>query len=110
VHSFTPIYEGIPRSLEIGILVSHPHQSMEFAQYFLKEILVKNYKAELDEPYDGKSGTPGIDTLLRAHDPLQIIGFEIEIRNDIIRDSNILSKIAEDFTSIFIKLCDHPRQ
>jgi len=105
IHSFTPMYEGTPRSVEIGLLISHPHHMEELARKFYDQIAEKGYKTGWDEPYDGKTGSVGIETILRTHDPFEILGFEFEFRNDIIRDEERGQKVRKDMIDVFKNIC-----
>jgi len=93
VHSYTPVYEGQPRSLEVGILVSY---SEELAEKVCAGIKKKNHKIAINEPYDGKQGLNALDTLLYAKYPVRRQGIEFEFRNDLLKDPVKSLKIKED--------------
>jgi predicted N-formylglutamate amidohydrolase len=106
IHSFTPVYEGENRSVEIGLLVSHPHHMENLARKFFDDIGRKGYQVGWDEPYDGKTGSVGIETLIRANDPFDKEGFEFEFRNDIIRDEARAPQIKKDMVETFKMICN----
>lgn len=77
IHSFTPVYKGVPRSVELGIL--HDHDTRLSTQ------LIKgfpNVKARLNEPYGPKDGV--LHTLNLHAAPRGLKHAMIEIRNDLI--------------------------
>jgi len=83
VHSFTALYEGEPRSLEVGILVNY---SEELAEKVCAGIKKKSHKIAINEPYDGKQGLNALDTLLFAKYPVRRQGIQVEFRNDLLKD------------------------
>lgn len=77
IHSFTPVYKGKPRSVELGIL--HDHDTR------LSSKLIKsfpNVAARLNEPYGPKDGV--MHTLNLHAAPRGLQHAMIEIRNDLI--------------------------
>jgi len=78
----------------------------DLGKRFYNEIGKKGYQVGWDEPYDGKTGSVGIETLIRANDPFDKEGFEFEFRNDIIRDEERAPQIRRDMVEIFQMICD----
>jgi predicted N-formylglutamate amidohydrolase len=77
IHSFTPVYKGKPRSVELGIL--HDRDTR------LSSKLIKsfpNIEARLNEPYGPKDGV--MHTLNLHAAPRGLQHAMIEIRNDLI--------------------------
>lgn len=69
IHSYTPLYEGQKRDVEIGVLSSFSDEISQkvlifciFCRFFTcffkikKELDAKKYKCELDKPWSGKEG------------------------------------------------------
>jgi predicted N-formylglutamate amidohydrolase len=79
VHSFTPVYKGKPRDLDVGFLFDR--------DAWLANFLIKAFpaeKARLNEPYGPKDG---VMYLMNQHaSPRGLKHVMIEIRNDLIAD------------------------
>jgi len=93
VHSFTPLYEGNPRTLEVGILVSY---SDELGLKVFEGFKKRNHNVAVNEPYDGKQGLNTLDTILFAKYPVRRQGIEFEFRNDLLMDPKKAPKIKVD--------------
>ena len=80
VHSFTPIYFGQPRDVEIGFLHSdNPDISMAAQDI---ENRKGRYKTALNQPY---SASDGVTYTLQKHgDANQLPSLMVEIRNDLV--------------------------
>jgi len=72
VHSFTPLYEGQARTLEIGILVSLSEELakkviilLQFFPLILEKVCEnlkkRNQNVAINEPYDGRQGLATLD-------------------------------------------------
>lgn len=53
VHSFTDLYEGQKRDIEVGVLFSHD-SCENMAKYFMGEFTKANYNSGLNVPWNGK--------------------------------------------------------
>lgn len=102
VHSFTGLFEGQPRALEVGILVSH---SDELAKKVYNGFDKGAYNIGINEPYDGKQGLNSLDTLLFAKYPVRRQGIEFEFRNDILMDPIRAPKIKADTLEAIKSAC-----
>lgn len=89
VHSFTPVYLGTPREVEIGFL----HDSdPELAQAALAAERARgSWRAELNAPY---SAADGVTHTLACHAERRA-AVMIEIRNDLIADDEAGERMAE---------------
>ncbi len=90
IHSFTPVYEGRPRAVEIGIL----HDRDSRLADALLDAAIKNpaYKVERNAPYGPQDG---VTHTLNAHArPLGLLNVMIEIRNDLILTEKDQRKVA----------------
>ncbi|MCB9610633.1 MAG: N-formylglutamate amidohydrolase [Polyangiaceae bacterium] len=96
VHSFTPVYQGEPRELEMGVLFNEEEQLAESLQ---RHLSAAGYDTRLNEPYSGKAGLiysieqPAIRHRRRA--------LEIEVRNDLLLDAQRRGEIAERLAAWF---------
>ena len=82
IHTFTPVYEGQVRTVEIGVLFDrHP----DLAQTFARELRRGGWRSALNEPYSGQAGFAFSPELhgARHHRPC----LELEVRQDIAVDT-----------------------
>jgi predicted N-formylglutamate amidohydrolase len=96
IHSFTPIWNGVERTIDIGILYD-PNQTLEHTfSLRLKEVLetyLPNKKIKLNEPYTGTDD--GLTTELRKQFLTnQYAGIELEVNQ----------KYASDLPSIQLEI------
>jgi predicted N-formylglutamate amidohydrolase len=81
VHTFTPVYFGKPRDVEIGIL--HDTDS-RLADAMLEAAAGGPYRVERNSPYGPEDG---VTHTLRLHAlPLGLANVMIEVRNDLVGD------------------------
>ena len=80
IHSFTPVYRGVRREVELGFLY---HSDARMAEAALAaERNCGMYRAALNEPYDA---TDGVTYTLRRHGEARgLPALMIEIRNDLV--------------------------
>lgn len=89
VHTFTPIYFGKPREVEIGIL--HDTDS-RLADAMLEAAAGGPYRVERNSPYGPEDG---VTHTLRLHAlPQGLANVMIEVRNDLVRDEAGLEAIS----------------
>jgi predicted N-formylglutamate amidohydrolase len=94
VHSFTPVYFGTPRAVEIGIL--HDKDSRLADRMLGAAADTSLYRVERNEPYGPADGVT--HTLLLHAEPAGLLNVMIEIRNDLIADE-AGQGVAADFLS-----------
>ncbi|WP_299643122.1 N-formylglutamate amidohydrolase [uncultured Ruegeria sp.] len=89
IHSFTPVYKGKPRSVELGIL----HDADDCAaQLMLRHSEGSGLRVALNEPY---SATDGVTHTLREHAIRRgLPNVMIEVRNDLIDSPKGVNRIA----------------
>lgn len=94
VHSFTPVYFGAQRDVEIGILHDKDNR---LADRMLAAAADTNlYRVERNEPY---GPADGVTHTLKLHaQPAGLLNVMIEIRNDLI-ETEIGQGVAADFLS-----------
>ena len=80
IHSFTPIYRGVPRDVEIGYLF-HENSAMADAA-LLAERMQGRYRAALNAPYGPQDGVTY--TLKKHGEARGIPSLMIEVRNDLV--------------------------
>lgn len=91
VHSFTPVYDGVSRTVELGLL----HDAdPALAQAMLRAAPGHlDLMTELNEPY---SAADGVTHTLRAHaTPRNLPNVMIEVRNDLLGDAPAIERIAD---------------
>jgi predicted N-formylglutamate amidohydrolase len=79
IHSFTPVYKGRPRDLDVGFLFD---RDAALANFLVKAFPAD--KARLNEPYGPKDGVMYLMNLHAA--PRGLKHVMVEIRNDLIAD------------------------
>lgn len=89
IHSFTPVYKGQTREVELGILHDRDDRA---AQILLREAQGSGLNSALNEPY---SATDGVTHTLREHAiPRGLANVMIEVRNDLIGTPAGVSRLA----------------
>lgn len=89
IHSFTPVYKGKPRSVELGILHDADDRA---AQLMLRHSEGSGLRVALNEPY---SATDGVTHTLREHAIRRgLPNVMIEVRNDLIDSAKGVNRIA----------------
>ncbi|HEV7436613.1 MAG TPA: N-formylglutamate amidohydrolase [Pseudorhizobium sp.] len=97
IHSFTPVYFGRKREVEIGIL--HDRDS-RLADAMLAAASTHLYRVERNEPY---GPADGVTHTLELHAlPAGLLNVMIEIRNDLIADE-AGQVVAADFLSELLR-------
>ena len=90
IHSFTPVYFGQRREVEIGILHSEDSRLADPMLEEAKEI--KNIRIERNQPYGPEDG---VDHTLEIHGKKHgIPNVMIEVRNDLLADSAGIETVA----------------
>lgn len=81
VHTFTPVYEGRRRDVEIGVLYDRED---ELAEAFARGMTERGLNVRMNEPYSGKEGL--IYAATRHALAAGRRALEIEVRNDLASD------------------------
>jgi len=95
VHSFTPIYHGIEREVEFGILFDDDD---DIAQHILQASEGSGLVTRMNEPYSARSSVAHT-TRLHAR-PMRLHHTMLEIRNDMIADPLSQSATADRLAPI----------
>ena len=91
IHSFTPIFNGAPRAVEVGIL----HDTdPRMADVMLEAASIDpTFKVERNAPYGPEDGVT--HTLVEHALPRGLLNVMIEVRNDLLIDNNGVEAIAK---------------
>ncbi|HCI6090876.1 TPA: N-formylglutamate amidohydrolase [Klebsiella pneumoniae] len=90
VHSFTPLYFGKPRSLEVGVLYAH---AQDYAGRMLEGLASRGVKSAANQPYEINNLE---DMTVPVHgDNRGIDAVLIEVRNDLLRTSDAVRAWSE---------------
>jgi len=81
IHSFTPVYEGARRQVEIGVLFN---KRSDLAKSLQKRFAGNGCDARLNEPWSGKKGFMFAVDAVANHERRCVM---LEFRNDLLRDS-----------------------
>lgn len=89
IHSFTPVWFGVPREVELGLL----HDSDDRLARAMLASAPDGLDTRLNAPYDA---TDGVTHTLREHAiPRGLQNVMIEVRNDLISDAAGVSRFAD---------------
>ncbi len=98
VHTFTPLYEGNPRTLELGILFDTEEDA---ARSLGERCAQAGFEVDYNEPYSGREGliySVERHALKHGKRPL-----EIELRNDLAEDPAKRGLLVEALAEWFIE-------
>lgn len=95
LHTFTELYEGQPRSLEIGVLFDRDEA---LAERMAEQLAKHGIHVALNEPYSGKNGLMySVDRHARTHERECL---ELEVRQDLATDPSFrhtLNAVLHEF-------------
>jgi len=103
IHSFTALYEGQARSIEIGVL--YAQESTEFSLDVNERMKNKGYKSEANKPYNGIITMGALNSLLFAKHPLKREGLTFEFRNDILANREKFAELKEKTVEVINDVC-----
>jgi predicted N-formylglutamate amidohydrolase len=90
LHSFTPVYEGSPRQVEIGVLFDREE---DLAKELFSRLTRAGFDARLNEPYSGKEGLIySIHSHAFEHGRRAL---ELEVRQDLCTDARARGRVVE---------------
>ena len=90
IHSFTPVYHGQPRVLEVGVLY---REAREYAQRLIDGLSQYPLKVAGNEPY--KINPLGDMTVPVHGDARGLESVLIEVRNDLLRTPEDINRFTE---------------
>jgi predicted N-formylglutamate amidohydrolase len=105
IHSFTPIYQGEARSMEIGVLCGH--ESSKLAAEVNDGMNTKGYYSEINKPYDGITTMGAIKSLIFAKQATKRQGLTFEFRNDLLSNKKRCKKLLIDTADIVRQICQN---
>jgi predicted N-formylglutamate amidohydrolase len=89
VHTFTPLYEGMPREMEIGVLFD---EEEELADSVCADLASEGFHVAMNAPYSGKDGLMySVDRHAKQHGRRAL---ELEVRQDLAVQSDVRRRIA----------------
>lgn len=91
VHSFTPLYLGKARPMEIGVLFNDYD---ERAWHMEEALIAQGFEVALNAPYSGKPPDRLIYSAQRHGESLQVPYLELEIRQDLIADAKTAKEVG----------------
>jgi predicted N-formylglutamate amidohydrolase len=99
LHSFTPVYEGRRRALELGVLFD---EDEDLARSLGTGLSESGWTVALNEPYSGKEGLMyGAQRPARAHGRPAV---EVEVRQDLLLDPDTRARLVEDLHRALVML------
>lgn len=102
VHSFTPVYFGQPRSVEIGFI--HDGDPSLAESVLDRARVTTGHRCELNAPY---SAADGVAHTLRLHaTPYGLRHVMIEVRNDLLADDTAVARIADGLAEALRRALD----
>jgi predicted N-formylglutamate amidohydrolase len=99
IHTFTPVYEGRQRAVEIGVLYDEDEALAESVQ---QGMALAGFETRLNEPYSGKLGL--IYSANRHAKKHGRRALELEVRQDLAVDSGVRVRLAEVLPALFHRL------
>ncbi|MFN3846854.1 MAG: N-formylglutamate amidohydrolase, partial [Paracoccaceae bacterium] len=96
IHSFTPVYNGRPRSVEFGVIHDADDRLAKAIVAAAKSLT--DLMCDLNQPY---SALDGVTHTLRLHAmPYGLVNAMLEIRNDLIASPDQVSAMADRLVSV----------
>jgi predicted N-formylglutamate amidohydrolase len=95
IHSFTPIFAGVPRDVQIGVLFDEEEELAERAR---RALLSTELEIRMNEPYSGREGliySARHHAIARGRRAL-----ELEIRQDLATDPAIRARVVRALTPL----------
>lgn len=103
IHSFTPLYQGEVRAMEIGIL--YGPDSTDLATK-INEGMGLKYNSEANKPYDGSTTMGTVKSLIYAKCPTNRQGLTYEFRNDLLQDPAKFEVLRDHSVDVIKKACN----
>ena len=104
VHSFTPVYHGVARAVELGLL----HDADDRLARAMLAAAPPGRDARLNAPYDASDGVT--HTLAEHAIPRGLLNVMIELRNDLLSDSAGIAGATDELTHMIergLAACNH---
>ena len=95
IHTFTPLYEGQPRKVELGVLFDHED---ELGQRWTEHLHALGHDARANEPWSGKAGLIHVaQTHADAHGRRAM---ELEVRQDLAVDPGFRARLIPELVAM----------
>jgi len=108
IHSFTAMYQGERRPMEIGVL--YGYDSTQFAVDINDGFKNLGYLSEVNKPYDGVTTMGTVKSLIFAKSSIQREGITFEFRNDILSDKERFPQLKADSVEVIRTVCELDQQ
>jgi predicted N-formylglutamate amidohydrolase len=105
VHSFTPVYEGRVRDVDLGVLLDpdHPLEG-PLGRRLMEGLARSGLRVRLNEPWDGRGD--GLTTALRGSRPTdRYLSVELELSHALLGQ---LERVARLFGDVLATVPEHP--
>jgi predicted N-formylglutamate amidohydrolase len=105
VHSFTPLYLGKSRPMEIGVLFN---EYDERAWHMEEALNAQGFEVALNAPYSGKPPERLIYAAQRHGELLEVPYLELEIRQDLIEKPSLAEEVGNRIATgllTYLELC-----
>jgi predicted N-formylglutamate amidohydrolase len=96
VHSFTPVYEGAVREMELGVLFNRED---DLAERMRRALERDGFRVAMNEPYSGKEGL--IHAAERHADAHGRRAIELEVRQDLAVDAGFRARLVRSLGRFF---------
>ncbi len=98
IHSFTPVWRGVPRKVEAGVLFDSYD---DLGHRWVEALRSEGFSAEANQPYSGKEGL--IYSANRHGTVHRLPYLELELRQDLIRSDRQAQQVARRVWSSICK-------
>lgn len=95
IHTFTPVYEGARRNVEVGVLFDREEA---LAERFADALRTLGFVVGMNEPYSGRDGL--MHAVVRHATPAKRRALELEVRQDFAADSLQRRRICDALISL----------
>lgn len=100
VHSFTPVFNGQQRPMELGVLFDHGHPAL--AARLLQQLKAAGFSTVANEPYSGYEGL--IHSAWRHGRKHRVPYLELEIRQDLINTAASAERLARQVAAALAQI------
>lgn len=97
VHSFTPVYDGHVREMELGVLFNRED---DLAEQLRRALESAGFRVAMNEPYSGKEGL--IYSAEHHADAHGLRALELEVRQDLAVDAVFRARLVEALRRFFL--------
>lgn len=95
LHTFTPVWNGVPREVEVGVLFDREDELAELAR---RELEKTGLVVRMNEPYSGQAGL--IYSAARHADAHGLKALELELRQDLALVVDVRAKVVDALSAL----------